>query len=93
MRLVGVYLSDWEFKELLRADFFAKPLTSVRLPGWNLCKVLELLRGHPRIHLEFLERTLLLTALASGNRVAEQAALRPDTVRFTEEGVFLAVQP
>ena len=38
-------------------------------------------------------KTLFLTSLASGNRVSELAALRADTVRFTEEGVFLAVHP
>ena len=38
-------------------------------------------------------KTLFLTSLASGNRVSELAALRADMVRFTEDGVCLAVQP
>ena len=93
LRLAGVELSEWEFEEVLRAGFIANPPASKRFPSWNLGKVLDSLRNHPQNDLEFLEKTLFLTALASGNRVSELAALRADTVRFTEEGVYLAVKP
>ena len=93
LRLAGVELSEWEFEEVLRAGFIANPPASKRFPSWNLGKVLDSLRNHPQNDLEFLEKILFLTALASGNRVSELAALRADTVRFTEEGVYLAVRP
>ena len=74
LRLVGVDLSDWGFEEVRRAVFNTNPLHK-RFPHGNLDKVLELLRDHPRNDLEFLEKTLFLTALASGNRMSELAAL------------------
>ena len=88
--------------DLLRASFFnQRPPTPPAPPSWSLEKVLTLLQS-PRFTTnpspgDLLMKTLFLTAMATGHRVSQLAALlrTPQFLRFgrDESSVTLAPKP
>ena len=98
MSFIKVDLKKWQFKELGKALFIDKPPNQKRLPDWNLNKVLDMLENkecykqQQGYHL--MKKSVFLTALASGNRVCELAAIERSGIHFHDNGgVTMAVQP
>ena len=81
----GIDMSTMEFNDLNSAFFLEEPPKMKIIPKWSLDKVLTLLEspsydGNSCSLYNLLKKTLFLTALASGNRVSELAAV--DTAGF-----------
>ena len=95
----GLDLSTPNFKLLIKSFFLKKPPTQRPSLRWDLSKVLDLL-AQPRFsgpdpsQEDVLAKALFLTALATGNRGAEIAALmRTGIVPRTSGELVLPVKP
>jgi len=90
---------DKEFGLLARAQFIQNPPTQKLVPQWNLEAVLSLL-STPRFRnssasiADLFLKTLFLTALASGKRVSELAALQrsPLSLAPRDSAITLSVR-
>ena len=93
----NIILNDEHFKLLTRAQFLTAPSEKQIVPQWSLNHVLEQLTL-PKFKVEtatdynlFL-KTLFLTALASGNRASELAAISRKNISLLPEQVILPVR-
>ena len=95
----GIDTKSEEFKESINAFFLQNPPEMKRIPSWSLEKVLQLLESKPYDNqrttiYKLLRKTVFLTALASGNRVSEIAALDvTGALGRDQSGLTLAVKP
>ena len=96
-RLIKVDATNWEFQELIKAAFIRNPPSSKHMPSWSLDKVLDLLVKEKFSNcsnpFDCLKKAVFLTALASGNRCSELAALNRDSLQFSDSGLVMAVKP
>ena len=91
-------LNSEAFSLLARNQFLSNPPQRRKTPKWSIDRVLEKLASDD-FNLEstspqhVLLKTLFLTALASGNRVSELAAISRQGVSFTVDGATLLTNP
>ena len=100
-----INMSDTSFNELFRSMWIKRPGTSVKVPSWNLDKVLELLSSNRfNINVSAIDlicKCVFLVGLALGNRISEVHSLLRDSkhlkfsrnfksVTFVPNATFLA---
>lgn len=100
--LYGFHIStkDREFSLLARSQFIANPPQQRFVPTWNPSAVLSMLE-QPRFDVQssspadLLSKTLFLTALATGNRVSELAAMSRHSSSFVinDTQVVIPIRP
>ena len=78
--IAKIDLKDWKFVELENSFFLESPMIRPSMPSWSVQNVLNLLKSRTynnrACSLYFLlKKTVFLTALATGNRVSEIAAM------------------
>ena len=89
--LANIDLKDWKFRELDNAFFIESPRVPPTLPSWSVQEVLDLLKSSEFDNkrcskLQMLKKALFLTALATGNRVSEIAAMFLPLKRDDKDG-------
>ena len=88
----GIQLKDRLYKQLINGMFNDAPPVKKRIPDWSLNHALETIISkfsRPNDPFHLLAKTLFLTALASGNRVSELAAVTREGVQFRNNYVTL----
>ena len=90
--------SHFVLHDLLRSFRLERPLSSSRVPPWDLLAVLRFLRGPPFEPLEscslrdFTQKVLFLVSLATARRVGELQAVSRE-VSFSGADIFLSYLP
>ena len=94
----GIDLSSDTFSLLARSQFLRNPPSKQKIPQWSIDRALETFSSQPfatptaTLHNLFL-KTLFLTALASGNRVSELAAITRTGLLISNDKVILPTKP
>lgn len=93
----NISLVDKDFSLLARAQFNLNPPLAKKIPKWSLNHALESLQSHQfRTNTASLEKLFLkaifLTALASGNRVSELAAITRSNADISATEIRLTVR-
>ena len=90
--------SHFVLHDLLRSFCLERPLSSSRVPPWDLLSVLRFLRGSPFEPLtscsqqDRTRKVLFLVSLATARRVCELRAV-PSSVAFSGEDMYLSYLP
>lgn len=97
-RAFNIDLNSEAFSLLARNQFLSNPPQRQKIPQWSIDKVLtklsseefDLTSASPE---NTLIKTLFLTALASGNRVSELAAITRQNLSISEDTAILPTKP
>ena len=98
LQAFNINLTSENFSLLARSQFLRNPPQKQKIPQWSIDPILEMLSS-PRFDTktasssDLFLKTLFLTALASGNRVSELAAITRSGLRLTKEEAFLPTRP
>ena len=98
LQAFNINLTSENFSLLARSQFLRNPPQKQKIPQWSIDPILEMLSS-PRfdtktaLSSDLFLKTLFLTALASGNRVSEFAAITRSGLRLTKEEAFLPTRP
>ena len=88
-------LQHVDFSRLLKGFFHLKPPSPVTVPEWDLGQVIHFYENlaEPLNKTQLFYKTLILIALATGNRCSELSAFQRDGLIFTNSGVTIPLRP
>ena len=91
----GVDLHLDEVSKLMKGFFHLRPPTPTSVPEWDLGKVIQFYENlaEPLNNRHLFFKTLILVALATGNRCSELSAFSRDGLIFNASGVTIPLRP
>ena len=91
----NIDLQHVDFSRLLKGFFNLKPPQPIAVPEWNLGEVLSFYENlaEPISVLQLFYKTLVLIALATGNRCSELSAFHREGLIFNNSGVTIPLRP